>query len=80
MMDAKAPPDREERWIVTVGEQHPCPFNPPCRSLRERKSAVRVPISSSLIASSIARRLLAISLLLVQFTANEESASNPPVP
>src|SRR4030088_739931 len=41
---------------------------------------VRLAISSSVIASSIACRHLAISPILVPQTANEESANNPPVP
>ena len=48
--------------------------------LRARETTVRLPTSSSVIASSIACRHLAILKLLVQLTTNEESANNLPVP
>nr|WP_292442292.1 hypothetical protein [Mesorhizobium sp.] len=55
MMDAKAPPYREERRILTVGEQHSRPFNPPRRlGSRARK---RRQTSNLLIAHRQRNRL-----------------------
>jgi hypothetical protein len=55
MMHAKSFPDREERRILPVGEQHLRPLRF-AHSVREREISVNRPISSPLIANSTACR------------------------
>jgi hypothetical protein len=80
MMHPEFFPDRAERWILPVGEQHLCPLHPARPLAREREMPVNRPISSPLIANSTACRHSAITPILVQPIANEESTNRLPVP